>query len=211
MRELKLVFDEFSVGVQETLLVVKPDAFEQKDEILQAARDAKFTIVRHQVLQLRPAHVAALYPQYINEPFFPAIRDYMNSGASFAVVLAKHDGIRACRVLCGPTDPRDARQVDPRSLRARFGLDDVRNAVHCSQDLFQAEKEINLAFKVFSQSVVETFVWIKPDAVDKAEEIKQKIINEGGFELVEEQNVMLSSKQVCARTCVLVPFFYTVM
>lgn len=32
----------------------------------------------------------------------------------------------------GPSDPELAKQLRPNSLRAKFGLDKVRNGVHCT-------------------------------------------------------------------------------
>ena len=35
-------------------------------------------------------------------------------------------------LLCGPHDPEMAKTVRPKSLRAVFGKDRVKNAVHCT-------------------------------------------------------------------------------
>uniref|UniRef100_A0A0A9ZEW9 Nucleoside diphosphate kinase 7 n=1 Tax=Lygus hesperus TaxID=30085 RepID=A0A0A9ZEW9_LYGHE len=37
------------------------------------------------------------------------------------------------RALCGPYEPIIARELSPQSLRARFGVDTVHNAVHCCE------------------------------------------------------------------------------
>lgn len=36
------------------------------------------------------------------------------------------------RELCGPFDPEIARKLEPNSLRAKFGIDRVKNAIHCT-------------------------------------------------------------------------------
>ena len=36
------------------------------------------------------------------------------------------------RALSGPMDPEIAKSLRPNTLRARFGVDRVRNAVHCT-------------------------------------------------------------------------------
>jgi nucleoside-diphosphate kinase len=41
--------------------------------------------------------------------------------------------------MCGPLDPELARVLRPNSLRALFGLNKIRNGVHCS-DLQQDGK-----------------------------------------------------------------------
>jgi nucleoside diphosphate kinase len=34
--------------------------------------------------------------------------------------------------MCGPSDPEIARHIRPNTLRAAFGKDKVKNAVHCT-------------------------------------------------------------------------------
>ena len=36
------------------------------------------------------------------------------------------------RELCGPSDPNLARTVRPRTIRAVYGKDNVKNGVHCT-------------------------------------------------------------------------------
>jgi nucleoside diphosphate kinase len=40
--------------------------------------------------------------------------------------------VTAFREFVGPSEPEIARQLRPTSLRAKFGLDKVRNAMHCT-------------------------------------------------------------------------------
>ena len=50
--------------------------------------------------------------------------DYKRSGEESVV--------EALREACGPLDPEIARVLRPRSVRAKFGIDKVKNAVHCT-------------------------------------------------------------------------------
>lgn len=40
--------------------------------------------------------------------------------------------VKSFRELCGPHDPEIARNLRPNTIRARFGVDRVKNAVHCT-------------------------------------------------------------------------------
>jgi len=40
--------------------------------------------------------------------------------------------VSSFRQLCGPFDPDVARALQPDTIRARFGLDRTKNAVHCT-------------------------------------------------------------------------------
>lgn len=48
--------------------------------------------------------------------------------------------------LLGPPDPKLAKQIAPRSLRARFGTDEINNAVYGSTSLTSATQEIAFFF-----------------------------------------------------------------
>ena len=62
------------------------------------------------------------------------------------MVLAKENSILEWRDLLGPTSSHRARETHPESLRAIYGTDDQRNAVHGSDSQKGAEREIRFFF-----------------------------------------------------------------
>ena len=56
--------------------------------------------------------------------------------------------VDALREACGPADPRVARVLRPQSVRAKFGFDKVRNAVHCTDLPEDGELETHYFFKI---------------------------------------------------------------
>lgn len=62
------------------------------------------------------------------------------------MVLAKPDAIQEWRNLLGHPNPSRAREETPTSLRARYGHDQTRNALHGSDHYHTAEKEIRFMF-----------------------------------------------------------------
>eukprot|EP00695_Tsukubamonas_globosa_P002251 TRINITY_DN3362_c0_g1_i1.p1 TRINITY_DN3362_c0_g1~~TRINITY_DN3362_c0_g1_i1.p1 ORF type:complete len:70 (-),score=5.48 TRINITY_DN3362_c0_g1_i1:31-240(-) len=46
--------------------------------------------------------------------------------------IRAENSVQAFRELCGPHDPEIAKILRPKTLRARFGSDKVRNGVHCT-------------------------------------------------------------------------------
>jgi nucleoside-diphosphate kinase len=54
----------------------------------------------------------------------------LSSGNSVVLELTGDDAVPTLREFAGPFLPDVARHVAPTSLRARFGVDGVRNAVH---------------------------------------------------------------------------------
>lgn len=74
----------------------------------------------------------------------------MSSGRFLAVHVAGHRAFERLRALCGARDPSIAQILDPTSLRACFGTDRVRNAVHCTDLLEECSFELNYIFGGFS-------------------------------------------------------------
>ena len=58
--------------------------------------------------------------------------------------------VESFRDLCGPQDPELARVLRPSSLRGQFGLDKVKNAVHCTDLAEDGALEANYFFKVLA-------------------------------------------------------------
>ena len=70
-------------------------------------------------------------------------------GAGMCLVMEVRSAqsvVETLRALVGPRDPELARQIRPQSLRAQFGVDKIRNAVHCTDLEENAVYESNYFF-----------------------------------------------------------------
>ncbi|KAF4670964.1 hypothetical protein FOL46_000530 [Perkinsus olseni] len=56
----------------------------------------------------------------------------LSGGPSLALEVRQESAVEAFRKLVGPHDPQIAKALRPATLRAAFGLDRVKNAVHCT-------------------------------------------------------------------------------
>lgn len=68
--------------------------------------------------------------------------------------VAARDGrqpVEAFRQLVGPRDPELARVLRPNTLRARFGVSRVRNAIHCTDLVEDGPLEASYFFSVLQQ------------------------------------------------------------
>ncbi|XP_049826465.1 nucleoside diphosphate kinase 7-like [Aethina tumida] len=54
------------------------------------------------------------------------------------------------RNICGPYDPEVAKKIRPTTLRANFGLDKYKNAVHCTDLPEDVEIELEYFFKILN-------------------------------------------------------------
>eukprot|EP00246_Nothoceros_aenigmaticus_P005404 TRINITY_DN1744_c0_g1_i1.p1 TRINITY_DN1744_c0_g1~~TRINITY_DN1744_c0_g1_i1.p1 ORF type:complete len:225 (-),score=35.37 TRINITY_DN1744_c0_g1_i1:12-686(-) len=71
----------------------------------------------------------------------------MASGPCVAMELVAIDAVQRWRVLIGPTNTEVAKLKAPSSLRALFGTDTTRNAVHGADSYGAGQQEIKYFFK----------------------------------------------------------------
>ena len=65
-------------------------------------------------------------------PEYSAIIDQVTSGPILALEVRQDNVVHSLRSLVGPHDPEIAKQLRPNTLRAMYGKDRVKNAVHCT-------------------------------------------------------------------------------
>ncbi|KAJ3395540.1 Nucleoside diphosphate kinase 7, partial [Chytridiales sp. JEL 0842] len=67
-------------------------------------------------------------------PEYHLMLDQLTAGPLVALEITgqAQNIVSAFREFVGPTDPELGRQLRPKSLRALYGTDKVKNAVHCT-------------------------------------------------------------------------------
>lgn len=64
----------------------------------------------------------------------------MSCDTAVAMELVADDAVQKWRKLIGPTNSFKAKEEDPKSLRALYGSDETRNAVHGAASPSDAER-----------------------------------------------------------------------
>eukprot|EP00892_Ulva_mutabilis_P008667 jgi/Ulvmu1/6172/UM028_0028.1 len=134
--------------MEHTLCIIKPDAMraQKEHEIMQLIELDGFHILEQRIVQLSHSHVVDFYSEHSGKPFFPNLQAFMTSGPILALILAKQDAINAWRALMGPTNSEVARETAPSTLRALYGTDGTKNAMHGSDSPQSAQREIKFFF-----------------------------------------------------------------
>ena len=66
------------------------------------------------------------------------------------------------RKFCGPHDPDQARDLNPSSLRAKFGADRIKNGLHCTDLVEDGVLECEYFFSILQHakkwSIISIFI-----------------------------------------------------
>ncbi|XP_072185943.1 thioredoxin domain-containing protein 3 [Excalfactoria chinensis] len=138
---------EFFFPQEQTLALIKPDAAKNhKDEIMQKVKDAGFTISKVKEAALTREMATEFYKDHKGKPFFEDLVSCMTEGPSVVMVLTKENAVEEWRKLMGPTDPEEAKENFPESIRAQFAQNILSNAVHGSSNREHALESIEYVF-----------------------------------------------------------------
>ncbi|XP_077071950.1 thioredoxin domain-containing protein 6 isoform X2 [Siphateles boraxobius] len=139
---------------EDTLAVIKPHT-ERKEEILEEIQARGFSISHLKDTVLSREMAEEFYKEHRDKPFFSQLVDYMCRGPCTLMVLTKENAVEEWRAAMGPTDPSEARQTAPDSLRARFAKDILENGVHGSSNTEHAHQKIQFIFgDIGTESVI---------------------------------------------------------
>lgn len=138
--------DASYIHVDQTLAIIKPDAIEKSDEIEDIILKNGFSILHKRRVQLTPEQTSEFYTEHYGKMFFPSLVAFMSSGEILAMVLARKDAVSHWRFVIGPTQTAQARDEAPDSIRALYGTDNQKNAVHGSDSTESATREIHFFF-----------------------------------------------------------------
>ena len=144
------------------LCLVKPSSMDHLGLVVDAVMASGFTMTGASTFTLDRVDAVEFLEVYKGVvPEFAAAVDELTSGPFVAIEVAKMSGsngtsengvVEALREACGPADPEIARVLRPNSIRAKFGFDKVRNAVHCTDLPEDGELETHYFFKILQSA-----------------------------------------------------------
>lgn len=131
--------------MQQTLSIIKPDAVKKNviGKIIDRFESNGLRIAAMKKLQLSQADAEQFYAVHSERPFFKDLVEFMISGPVVVMVLEGENAVAKNRELMGATNPKEAA---PGTIRADFAESIEANAVHGSDSLENAKKEIAFFF-----------------------------------------------------------------
>jgi nucleoside-diphosphate kinase len=131
--------------MEKTLIIIKPDAVEAKcvGKIIDIFETEKFDIIQTEMMSLSDDMLNGHYSHLADKPFFPEIVEFMQSLPVIVMTLQGENAVTRVRDIVGVTDPTEANEG---TIRKQFGTDVMRNVVHASDSVENAEAEIERFF-----------------------------------------------------------------
>jgi nucleoside-diphosphate kinase len=128
-----------------TLAIIKPDAVAARTagKILAQLEGQGFQVRAARMVRLGTAQAEAFYAVHHERPFFRPLVTFMTSGPCIPLALEKPDAVAALRDAIGATDPAEAK---PGTIRKLYAQSKEKNAIHASDSLENAAREVAFFF-----------------------------------------------------------------
>lgn len=136
---------QITLGAEQTLLIIKPDAVEKNHigEIIAILEKERLKVINIKMVHLTKEQAGLFYAVHKDRPFYSALVNFMSSGPIVPIALEGENAVAKTRELIGNTNPQNAANG---TIRARFGTSKGYNAVHASDSLENAEIELSFFF-----------------------------------------------------------------
>ena len=134
------------MGVERTLVLVKPDAVERglAGEIVGRLEQRGLELRAARLLRVDRALAEEHYAEHREKPFFGELVEFITSAPTLALVVEGESAVPVVRTTMGATNPTDAA---PGTIRGDLALAMPNNLVHGSDSPESAEREIGLWFR----------------------------------------------------------------
>ena len=131
---------------ESTFGLIKPDGMAHLGPIFDIIHEEGFYIRSLRMSQFTKASAKVLYADHTDKDYYPPFADYIVTGPVIGLRLGRLDAINHWRKVIGPTDPEEAKQKAPKSIRALYGTNERVNAVHGADNEKTVYKEIDFFF-----------------------------------------------------------------
>ena len=133
------------MSIERTLSIIKPDAVAKNviGKIISRFEENNLYLVAGKLVHLSDEMASGFYAEHEGKPFFDDLKKFMTSGPVFVQVLEGENAVQKNRDLMGSTNPKEAA---PGTIRADFANSIDANAVHGSDSVESAKREIEYFF-----------------------------------------------------------------
>lgn len=133
------------MGMEKTFSIIKPNAVKKNaiGDIIKHFEENGLRIAAMKMAVLSKDKCELFYAEHKERPFFGELVTFMTSGPVVLMCLSGENAVLKNRELMGATDPKKA---NPGTIRAKHGANMGENAVHGSDSLESAKRELAIFF-----------------------------------------------------------------
>jgi len=132
-----------------TLCVVRPHAFKDSGDVVDEILSAGFEISAMRIWYMDKATAEEFTEVY--KGVLPEYHDMVGqlcAGPALVMEVRQEDAVQSFRKLAGPHDPEVAKHLRPNTLRAKFGIDRVKNGIHATDLAEDGLSEVEYFFNI---------------------------------------------------------------
>ena len=134
------------MAMEKTFSIVKPNAMKKNclGDIMSMFEANGLKIAAAKISVMSKSKAEEFYAEHSARPFFGELVSFMTSGPVLLMCLAGENAVLKNREIMGATDPKKA---TPGTIRFKFGDSMGENAVHGSDSVASADRELALFFE----------------------------------------------------------------
>ncbi|NMA75503.1 MAG: nucleoside-diphosphate kinase [Bacteroidales bacterium] len=129
--------------MEKTFVMIKPDGIRRglAGHIIKRYEQKGLKIVKARLMKVSGELARKHYSEHVSKTFFPKLITYITSGPVIAMILEGPSAIALTRLVNGATEVEKAL---PGTIRGDFAFSTTENLVHASDNLENANREIQL-------------------------------------------------------------------
>lgn len=133
------------MALEKTFSIIKPNAVKKNaiGDIVKHFEESGLRIAAMKMAVLSKDKCELFYAEHKERPFFGELVTFMTSGPVVLMCLSGENAVLKNRELMGATDPKKA---DKGTIRAKHGDNVGENAVHGSDSVASAQRELAIFF-----------------------------------------------------------------
>jgi Nucleoside diphosphate kinase len=134
------------MAIEQTFSIIKPNAMKKNaiGDIVSMFEANGLKIAAAKIQILTQSKAEEFYAEHKARPFFGELVSFMTSGPVMLMCLQGEGAVLKNREIMGATDPKKA---NVGTVRAKFGDNMGENAVHGSDSVESAQRELALFFE----------------------------------------------------------------
>lgn len=131
--------------MEKTFVMVKPNAMKKQKAgaIIKRFQEEGLKLIGLKMISVSKEKCHEFYKEHRERAFFSELVDFISSAPVIIMALKGEGAVLKVREIMGDTDPKRARQG---TLRYEYGDSIGENAVHGSDSLNSAKRELGLFF-----------------------------------------------------------------